>query len=113
MNPVRKGILVLVLGIVIGLAAGCAMNFKAPLIEPVLDALVPADYRGDFATGARGQYLNIDIVATDLHKNAQGRWTWKTLRYRRKLTVPIAPGVPYNQDTWVEMPPPARMQPSE
>lgn len=106
MSPIRKGILVLLAGFVLGFVAGCSTQFKAPVIEPILNALVPADYRGDFSTGEHGQYTDLQIVATDLHRNSDGRWTWNTLRYRQKLTIPLAPGLPYRNEAWVEMPPP-------
>ncbi len=97
--------LIIILAASLQLLVGCASAPKAPvtlLIQPLLDRIVPADFRGDGDFGERGQYIEIEIRAGDLHKTAAG-WTWKWLAYRRTLTIPIAPGVPYRQSGWITL----------
>lgn len=72
------------------------------LIAPILDRIVPADFRGDGEFAECGQYLTIEVRAGDLHKGAAG-WTWTWLEYRRTINVPLVPGVPYRQEGWVKL----------
>lgn len=72
------------------------------LIQPVLDRIVPADFEGDGEFGEHGQYLDLEIRVGGLHRTAAG-WSWKWLAYRRSVSIPLAPGVPYRQNGWVTL----------
>ncbi len=99
-------LLILAFTVCLCFTAGCtsAPSGAAPsiVIQPLLDRIVPADFRGDGDFGERGQYLDIEVKAGDLHRTATG-WTWKWLAYRRVLTIPLAPGIPYHQTGWVTL----------
>lgn len=73
------------------------------LIGPLLDRIVPADFRGDGEFAERGQYLSIEIKATELRRTEQGEWSWASLEYRRILNVPLFAGVPYRHEGWIRL----------
>lgn len=93
--------------LIASLFTSCAAKPGAPklLIQPVLDALVPADFQGDGEFGGRGQWVGITLKARGLRRTEQG-WTWTALSYRRTLSLPLFTGVPYQHETWVELNPP-------
>lgn len=102
-----KTIRLLIIMSLLSLFFGCASRPAQPtlLIQPLLDRIVPSDWRGDFEGGERGHYLTIDVLATDLRKNEKGEWTWAGLKYRRTLSLPIFTGASYKQEGWVTLSP--------
>lgn len=93
----------------LALFAGCQIKQPKTLaIQPLLDLVVPQDFVGDLDAGIEGQYLPIQIQATNLHRGADGKWTWTSLRYRQTFNIPIAPGVSYKQGAWITMGPTAK-----
>jgi hypothetical protein len=75
----------------------------ASMIQPLLDRIVPADFKGDGEFGERGQYLMIELRAGGLRKTETGAWSWDWLMYRRTLTIAAVPGVSYRQEGWVTL----------
>ncbi len=90
--------------------SGCvslAPDAKSPglLVQPLLDRLVPADFKGDGEFSEKGQYVVLEVKAGGLRKTDSGAWSWTSLDYRRSITVPILPGVPYHQEGWIHLGP--------
>lgn len=99
---------ILLAAIAIALTCGCSSiapsSTNGPLLlQPVLDRIVPADFVGDGDFGEVGVYVNLQIKAGNLHKLPSGQWTWNWLAYRRIVTIPLAPGLPYRQEGWVTL----------
>lgn len=105
-----KSLLTVLLLALTAVLTGCSTATSGtpamPLVQPFLDRLVPADFVGDGKFSERGQYLTLEIKAGGLQKLPSGAWSWKTLEYRRILTIPLAPGVPYRQEGWIKLGPP-------
>src|SRR5690349_1410229 len=64
-----------------GFGAGCATTAKSgtsevAIIETILDAVLPATFRGDAHVIHKNGYFNFNIHAGDLRKE-DGRWQWK------------------------------------
>lgn len=72
-------------------------------IGPLLDRIVPADFRGDGEFAERGQYLTIEVKAADLRRTDSGQWSWSSLEYRRTLNIPVFSGVPYRHEGWIRL----------
>lgn len=105
MKPIRLLLLASVLGL-----SGCLSlvpDAKSPalLVQPLLDRLVPADFKGDGEFAERGQYLVLEVKAGGLQKLPSGLWTWASLDYRRTVTIPLLPGAAYSQTGWIHLGP--------
>ncbi len=93
--------------------SGCvslAPDAKSPglLVQPLLDRLVPADFKGDGEFAERGQYLVLEVKAGGLRKLDSGVWTWTSLEYQRTLKIPVVGGVGYQQEAAIKLGPSAK-----
>lgn len=78
--------------------AGCATTAKTgaapvPLVQGVLDKLLPADFAGPVDVSEVNQYFTITIKAGNVHRTADGKWTWDWLEYERNSHFPIFSGL--------------------
>lgn len=96
MKTLPRALPLLILALAI---AGCsttpAAKGTAPIVQPLLDKLLPSDFRGPAHLEDRGMYVTVVLDAGDVHRRRDGVWTWSWLTYQQIVTFPLAPGMHY------------------
>jgi hypothetical protein len=116
MTPIRKGLLVLLTGFILGFFTGCATASKgdaedANLIQRIFTKLLPADFAGPVHLEHRNQYFSITIDGVNV-RQVDGRWTWDALSYARNSHFPLFSGVTWSSSGRVNLGPPIVIPPS-
>lgn len=102
-----KTLLLLILVAVVAFLAGCrtrpvpsaampAQRHDENLLQKALRASIPVGHTGYARFHWHGRYLTITGEGDGFRQRDDGSWLFDWLTYRRELTVPIAPGLDYN-----------------
>ena len=86
MKTYRAGFLLCLVSLMIYLG-GCSSLTNgtdvATKVQNVLTNILPPDYSGDVAVSELNPYFDIGFTATNVHRNANGLWTWDGIVYHR------------------------------
>jgi hypothetical protein len=87
--------------LIVAFFAGCAtagrtQSTDATLIQGVLDKMLPPDFAGPIDVSHVNQYFTIAIKAGNVHRNADGKWTWDWLEYERNSHFPLFSGLTWS-----------------
>lgn len=82
------------------LVTGCQTVGKAAsdvfvavgMVRDAFNQQLPDDFNGPVALAYTNQYYTIAITATEVHKDANGKWTWKSAHLKRDSHIPLTPG---------------------
>lgn len=61
--------------------ATAALQNKIPDMQTIISALVPPSYKGDYHWDHHNLYFNFTLDVGNLHKDANGQWTWDWLNF--------------------------------
>lgn len=87
----------LLLFAVTGCSSLTSSTLPADEVQAFLNNVMPPDFVGDVHVEHINPYFDFGIDATNVHKNAQGKWTWDSFSYNRsdafhtKGTIRLSP----------------------
>lgn len=100
--------LILVLAVLALAFSGCATVTKdittdITTVRDAFNSLLPSDFSGPVNLARTDMYATLTLQATNVHKGADGQWSWSTVDYRRVLSVPITPGLTWKSDVQIHL----------